>query len=138
MPYKDIRRRRKYHREYLRRRWKSKMKLAQVEWYRRNRERIAAETRQLRLEVLSHYGGYPPRCACCGEATYAFLSLDHIGGGGYAHRKATHMHVYKWAKRHGFPEGFRVLCMNCNWGERMEGQCPHLRPGRLTTCVVTV
>src|SRR3990172_5963982 len=37
----------------------------------------------LRREVLDHYGG---ACACCGETTLEFLSLDHKNGGGTKHR----------------------------------------------------
>ena len=43
-------------------------------------------TRQrLRLEILIHYGGPVPKCACCGESHIEFLSIDHIGGGGKKH-----------------------------------------------------
>jgi hypothetical protein len=29
-------------------------------------------------------------------------------------------------QKHGYPEGFQVLCMNCNWGRyRNGGVCPH-------------
>ena len=32
-----------------------------------------------RLRALEHYGG--PKCACCGEIEFSFLSLDHIDDG---------------------------------------------------------
>lgn len=34
---------------------------------------------KIRSEMIAAYGGC---CACCGETEPAFLSLDHIGGGG--------------------------------------------------------
>ena len=40
-----------------------------------------------RMEALTHYGGNPPRCACCGESHVEFLSIDHINGGGRRHKK---------------------------------------------------
>lgn len=83
--------------------------------------------RRLRQEVLSHYGGDPPRCECCGEGRFEFLSIDHIGGGGNAHRKAegSGQMVYRDLKRRGYPPGFRVLCHNCNQAFGYNGYCPH-------------
>ena len=77
--------------------------------------------------VFNAYGGY--KCACCGETERAFLSLDHVNNDGTAHRKGERkhcMHIYRWAIAHGFPDRLQVLCMNCNWGKRMNnGICPH-------------
>ena len=71
------------------------------------------------------YGGYI--CACCGETEPIFLSIDHIDGGGYEQRKTIHAgySMYSWLKRHKYPEGFQVLCRNCNWGKHIKGVCPH-------------
>lgn len=34
--------------------------------------------------------------------------------------------IYRWLKDQGFPEGFRVLCHNCNQGRESNGGiCPH-------------
>lgn len=41
--------------------------------------------------ILNHYGGVPPKCACCGENHVEFLSVDHINGGGNKHRKEIGM-----------------------------------------------
>jgi hypothetical protein len=55
------------------------------------------------------------------------LSIDHINGGGTAHVRALGIHpsdFYQWLKDHGYPEGFQVLCMNCNWIKKAEnGEC---------------
>ena len=33
---------------------------------------------------------------------------------------------YRWLKRNNFPEGFQVLCFNCNCGKEInKGVCPH-------------
>jgi len=82
--------------------------------------------RKLKLEVMAHYGG--ALCSCCKEETLAFLTMDHVNGGGAQHRKAdsSATRIYRWLKKHDYPEGFRVLCMNCNWGARgNDGVCPH-------------
>src|SRR3990172_11531866 len=42
-------------------------------------------TRECRAETFLAYGG--PVCACCGETQDAFLTLDHVNGGGNAERK---------------------------------------------------
>jgi hypothetical protein len=77
---------------------------------------------------LRHYGGDPPHCACCGEATDEFLCLDHINGNGAAHRRAVGTkNMYRWANQHGFPDGFQVLCHNCNCAKGFYGICPHQR-----------
>ncbi len=72
-------------------------------------------------KVFDHYGRV---CSCCGEAEIAFLTIDHIGGGGYQHKKETNSKLYPWLVQNNYPEGFRVLCYNCNCGRRL-GPCPH-------------
>jgi hypothetical protein len=76
--------------------------------------------------VFNHYGGY--KCSCCGETEENFLSIDHINGGGNDQRKilgAGGYALYRWIINNDFPEGFRVLCMNCNWAKGIFGTCPH-------------
>lgn len=82
------------------------------------------QRRKLRMEVMGVYCKGDPACVCCGEATYEFLALDHIHGGGGQHRK-TVTDVYRWVKANGYPEGFQVLCHNCNMAKGFFGGCPH-------------
>ena len=92
------------------------------------------KTRAYRLEALTHYcGGMPPFCGCCGEKEFLFLCLDHIHGGGNKHRKmiakegvCANSTVW-WLRKHGYPEGFQVLCHNCNMAKGFYGECPHRR-----------
>lgn len=74
--------------------------------------------------MLIHYGG---KCACCGEDRHNLLTIDHVNGGGAAHRRAEGTHtIYGWLKQNNFPkEGFRVLCFNCNCSRGAYGFCPH-------------
>lgn len=89
-----------------------KHKQRRVDWYTK-----------ARLEAITHYGG---RCACCGEEEYAFLCLDHHGGGGNQHRKSvTASALPAWLRRNGYPSGFRVLCHNCNFATANGKECPH-------------
>lgn len=75
------------------------------------------------IRALVHKG-YGDKCSCCGEATPEFLTVDHINGHGAQHRKSVGS-FYLWLLKMECPEGFRLLCMNCNWARRFTGRCPH-------------
>jgi len=101
-----------------------------------HREEIKLKSREkrarIRLEVLTHYSNGSLKCACCGETTYLFLTLDHIDNNGKAERKRTKTsggwRFYYCLKRDGYPEGYQVLCWNCNSGRQLNGGvCPHKR-----------
>ena len=94
----------------------------------------ADKRKRVRDATFAAYGGNI--CACCGETEAKFLTLDHIKNDGASFRKAIYRknkkgntagyHTYNWLSRNGFPSGFQVLCMNCNYGKRMNaGVCPH-------------
>lgn len=87
---------------------------------------------RLREQTFAAYGGW--KCACCGETQRDFLTIDHINNDGGKLRKAgTYgkqgvggIFMYRWLRKNGFPEGFQVLCMNCQVGKaRNKGVCPH-------------
>ncbi len=78
---------------------------------------------KLKNIVMEHFGG---KCVCCGEAEVTFLAIDHIDGNGAQHRKEIgHTNLYRWIVKNNFPEGFQILCRNCNWGKFVRGICPH-------------
>jgi hypothetical protein len=92
----------------------------------------------MRLKVLTHYGGDPPRCICCGERELAFLTLDHPNGHGGAHRRSIYpnttarrggAYYYSWLHTHGYPPEIKieVRCFNCNMAKGQKGICPHQR-----------
>lgn len=100
---------------------------------KRHPEKVLVCQRRLnikrRFEVLSHYGGNPPKCVCCGENNIGFLTIDHINGGG---RKQTRelgikgVTLCSWIIRNNFPEEYQIMCYNCNCGrEKNDGICPH-------------
>lgn len=80
---------------------------------------------KLRDEVFAAYGG--AHCWCCGTKHIEFLTVDHIDGGGAKHRKEVGCGVvfYRWLRDNGYPPGYRILCMNCNFAHGMYGYCPH-------------
>lgn len=81
--------------------------------------------RRYRQEAFDAYGG---KCACCGEARYEFLTIDHPDGGGRKEREANSVwgpNFARWLARQGYPAGYRVLCHNCNSAYGYYGFCPH-------------
>jgi len=90
---------------------------ARVKEYRKlNKHKVAKWSyswRQRKKDlVYNHYGGY--KCALCPESRPECLSIDHINGGGKKHIKEIGNDILLWLVRNKFPEGFRILCMNCN------------------------
>jgi hypothetical protein len=95
------------------------------------RRRDRSRNDNLRQEVFSAYGG---KCQCCGLADPEFLTIDHVGGGGTAHRREVKNKVYSFLRRQGYPQGcYRVLCYNCNCAIGLYGYCPHQTGSQETT-----
>lgn len=88
-----------------------------------------------KLDVFEHYGRV---CSCCGESEYDFLSIDHINNDGHLEkwpsgRIISGKQLYQKIVKAGFPDTYQVLCMNCNFGKRMNnGICPHKNKKVLT------
>lgn len=146
MPYKDPEKKREpdkayraahkgqdrylsYGREW-RARNREKVRLAQQLYDRNHRVEKRAYYKtyaaKLKAAAFQAYGG--PICVCCNETHVQFLSMDHINGGGNVHRRKIGLkasHPYKWLKDNGYPLGFRVLCMNCNFSIGLLKYCPH-------------
>jgi hypothetical protein len=119
--------------------WKDKNK--SVEWnrakYLADPEADKARQKQSRIrrrwKVINHYGG---KCACCGEDRYEFLAMDHINGGGTQHRKNEKIvNIDRWLIKNEFPDGFRVLCHNCNQAYGSYGYCPHNTESGVAVCI---
>jgi len=106
-----------------------------------------AATAQTRFKVLEYYSkllsnSNIPCCRCCGENFHVdFLAIDHISGRhkmnyepelvklGYS-SKLLGSTLYVWIRKNNFPDGFQVLCNNCNYAKGMKknkNKCPHER-----------
>ena len=83
-----------------------------------------------RIEALKHYGKGKVECACCKERIMEMLSIDHINDGGRIHRKLNKnsRNLTIWVTKNNYPEGFQILCVNCNWAKSKYGECPHKNP----------
>lgn len=122
---------------------KDQIQASAEDWKRNNAQKEAENQRlrtkrflrQARDRVLNSYGR---RCTCCGEERYEFLTIDHIHGDGAAHRRqfSNLNKLYVNILSQGCPKDkYRILCMNCNWGSRLNAQgerkCPHEREREL-------
>jgi hypothetical protein len=103
------------------------------EYVKNNRQKVSTSKQQTiinrRNEALTKYGGKHPACTCCGEQDNESLCIDHVRGGGNAHRRSINRLAgyafYVWLKQNKYPDGFRVLCLNCNDAIALFGCCPH-------------
>lgn len=85
--------------------------------------------RTFKVQMIEAYGG---KCACCGEDTFEFLTLDHKNGDGSARRRMGEpvgRRLFCRLKRQGWPtDNWQLLCMNCNFALGVYGYCPHQNP----------
>lgn len=101
------------------------------EKYQRFKEPMLAQSKRhkdmIKRFVLGYYSDGKYCCNCCSENTYQFLSIDHIINGGAAHRKVVKQftNIYHWLRVNLFPDGYQVLCYNCNCAKEFNRGCPH-------------
>jgi hypothetical protein len=99
------------------------------EWSKNNpdkRKEITKRTNtKIRLECLNKYSNNDIKCSCCGENNIEFMSIDHIDGGGTQQRRDLGGSIYQWLRQNNYPDGFRILCHNCNSSLGYYGYCPH-------------
>lgn len=108
-------------REYIRK-YALKRKERVPEYLRWHRRQSAAK---LKLETFQHYSSECPQCAKCGYSDIRALSIDHVNGGGSQHRRDLGFansggggggeKFYRWLKKNEYPQGYQVLCLNCQF-----------------------
>lgn len=80
---------------------------------------------KLKLEVFSVYSCGDFKCKHCDETETGVLTVDHVNGDGAEHRREIGLtascgsNFYRWLKRNNYPEGFQILCYNCQYRKRM-------------------
>ena len=100
-------------------------------WYQNNLHTIRAKNkkriRKIKIEVLNSYSNGLMQCQCCKEKIIEFLTIDHLPNAPHKrnNKNRSGTEFYSWLKKHNYPEGFRVLCMNCNFSYGKYGYCPH-------------
>ena len=123
------------HKDYFKNYYqKNKEKIIKQIMAKYDKERAALYARKATIRnkklVFTHYSNGSIKCACCGEPNISFLSIDHVNNDGNKHRRAVSAGLggtrfYYWLIKNDYPDEYQVLCMNCNWGKRLDGICPH-------------
>lgn len=81
---------------------------------------------RLRLRVLAFYSEGAMKCSNCGFDNIDGLVIDHINNDGAEHRRkighgtTTGGKIFSWLIKNNMPDGFQVLCHNCNWIKEIE------------------
>ncbi len=69
-------------------------------------------------EVFLFYSKGAMQCASCGISDSDVLCIDHIYNNGREHRRLIGNKggnaFYRWLQKNNYPEGYQVLCANCN------------------------
>lgn len=122
--YKDNKEKAKeYNKKYSKEHYKKRVRIKTP--HNKEKERIYKLT--LRLNALNYYSNNELKCNCCLENELRFLAIDHIYNNGNEHRRNMKSNIYVWLKQNNYPEGFQVLCHNCNMGKAFNhGVCPHV------------
>lgn len=125
MPYSDKEQKRINDKRYYQEvgKYRSYERYKNDEQFRQSRADTDKRSRERTWQdVFNAYGG--DHCVLCGATDRRVLCIDHVNGDGAAQRKAmNNIHGYKlaaWLRRHGFPNGYRILCYNCNWREAIK------------------
>lgn len=103
--------------------------------YLNNREKLLNDGRKRNLDVkiivMIHYSNGTMQCNCCGENHIEFLQIDHINCGKKRYNNETRcnnfygLKLYRYLINNNFPNGYQVLCANCNFAKGAFGKCPH-------------
>jgi len=80
------------------------------------------DSRILKLEFLIAYGG---KCTCCGETEIDLLTIEHIRGKGHELIYGNTNLLIRKLRKLEWPEGYTVLCWNCNLSTKNNRPCPH-------------
>lgn len=111
------------YKEYMRQ--YSKKYRSNEEYKQKKNEKTRTSRSLLRLEILTHYSNGTIECSCCGFSDIRALDLDHVNDNGGEHRRSIGRRgatydIYAALKKEGFPEGYQILCRNCNWIKECE------------------
>ena len=117
--------------------WRSTHVKERAAYAKKEHQRNASEYRlrernrrqKLRLAALKAYSvEETPTCICCHTSLIVFLNIDHIFGHGNEHRRSIGVSAgtdfFKWLAENDYPEGFQILCCNCNHAKHVLGRCP--------------
>jgi len=97
-------------------------------YYQRHKQSILERNKKYRKRdkkiLVHHYSNGTMKCALCPCEDIDVLTIDHVDGGGNKMRKKMKSisgitHFYTFLIKKKFPDGYRVLCFNCNHKEAL-------------------
>lgn len=127
--------------KYNLRKWRAKNPEKRNDYYQRNKEKVKKQRdskrqeindlqtknrRALRLEVIFKYSNGEMKCNHCDINDERTLVIDHINNDGAKERRKLlkgkskntrnlgSYGFYYYLRRNNFPNGYQVLCANCN------------------------
>ena len=122
-----ILRRKEYFKKYNKKHYqenKEEIHIKSSRYYQKHRDEISKQKmerqQKIKKEIILHYAS-EIKCQRCGFSDMRALSIDHINGGGVKHKKKLKLlgfDFYRWLIKNNYPEGYQVLCMNCQWIKR--------------------
>ncbi len=130
------------HNSEYRRKYPERVKESAKRWKEEHRELFSMKqhvyyaryVNRMRRKLVGHYSNGTFRCACCGESQFDFLCIDHVNNNGAEERRALFGRnstrgyaFYIWLIKNGFPSGYAILCMNCNFSKGKHGVCAHTK-----------
>ena len=87
-------------------------------------EACKRHSKRIKEAVIGYYG--EGKCARCGIDNPVLLCIDHIEGGGRKERQENKTtggsQFYQWLWNNNLPDGYQVLCWNCNALKRYENK----------------
>ena len=90
---------------------------------------------ELKLKVITYYSKETMKCIGWDQKGCPWnvndmdvLTIDHINGGGNMHRasiKKIGWIFYDWLIKNNYPDGYQVLCMNCQFKKKIQKNEQH-------------
>lgn len=106
---------------------RDRVKKCAADWVKANPDRIQEYHQRthakLKESVINIYSDGEAVCSRCGQGDIDVLCLDHINNDGAMdrrHRVVVGTRLYKQLRDHDYPNGFQVLCYNCNFKKHLE------------------
>jgi hypothetical protein len=95
---------------------KNKYKLRKIKAYRKS-----LIYHVYKQQAFFFYSNGEMKCKNCGIDNLDVLTINHIEHNGSEHRKTLKTKdIYRWLVLNNFPDGYDVLCHNCNWLHHLE------------------
>ena len=95
-------------------------------YYKNNKNKFNKYRRKMhrenKIKDLFHYSNGTMSCVKCGYSDIRALEIDHINNDGAEHRKkvGSSWDFYLRLIKNDYPEGYQVLCRNCNWLKNLD------------------